>query len=193
MQSNRGSRAWMHYPRKHFDTSDKSAAPFHHRAICKTAHGTAHRALGAITGPNSTQLERVNFYRTPRMFLKHQQAIQYPCASTQLFRDTILRCISRFQVAAQAEMACLDRFSNNRPSQSHQRRCLLVCSRRSLLPDSPPACLRPPGITARSIQLLNKLGEEVHLPAIAALRSIDYALETCFTAWLHILVLSEPY
>jgi putative ABC transport system substrate-binding protein len=40
-------------PRKHFDTSGKSAAPFHHRAICKTAHGAAHRALGAIAGQKS--------------------------------------------------------------------------------------------------------------------------------------------
>jgi hypothetical protein len=45
-----GSLAWMLYPRKHFDTSGKSAAPFHHRTICKTADGAAHRALGVITG-----------------------------------------------------------------------------------------------------------------------------------------------
>ena len=38
----------MLYPRKHFDTSGKSAAPLHHRAICKTAHGTAHRNCGAL-------------------------------------------------------------------------------------------------------------------------------------------------
>jgi len=38
--------AWMLYLRKHFDTSGKSAAPFHHRAICKTAHGAAHRNCG---------------------------------------------------------------------------------------------------------------------------------------------------
>jgi hypothetical protein len=37
----------MLYPRKHFDTSGKSAAPLHHRAICKTAHGAAHRNYGA--------------------------------------------------------------------------------------------------------------------------------------------------
>jgi hypothetical protein len=41
-----GALAWMLYPRKHFDTSGKSAAPFHHRAICKTAHGAAHRNCG---------------------------------------------------------------------------------------------------------------------------------------------------
>ena len=35
---------------KHFDTSGKSGALFHHRAICKTAHDAAQRALGAITG-----------------------------------------------------------------------------------------------------------------------------------------------
>jgi len=33
----------MLYLRKHFDTSGKSAAPFHHRAIYKTADGAAHR------------------------------------------------------------------------------------------------------------------------------------------------------
>ena len=42
-----GSLARMLYPRKHFDTSGKSAAPFHHRAICKTTHGAAHRNCGA--------------------------------------------------------------------------------------------------------------------------------------------------
>src|ERR1700730_7149069 len=42
MQSNRGSLAWMLYPRKHFDMSGKSAAAFDHRAICKTADGAAH-------------------------------------------------------------------------------------------------------------------------------------------------------
>jgi hypothetical protein len=52
-----GSLAWMLYPRKHFDTSGKSAAPFHHRAICKTAHGAAHRALGVITGQKPRQLK----------------------------------------------------------------------------------------------------------------------------------------
>jgi hypothetical protein len=31
---------------KHFDTSGKSVAPLHHRAICKTAHGAAHRNCG---------------------------------------------------------------------------------------------------------------------------------------------------
>jgi len=31
----------MLYPRKHFDMSGKSAAAFHHRAICKTADGAA--------------------------------------------------------------------------------------------------------------------------------------------------------
>jgi hypothetical protein len=36
-----GSLAWMLYPRKHFDMSGKSAAAFHHRAICKTADGAA--------------------------------------------------------------------------------------------------------------------------------------------------------
>src|ERR1700682_2295519 len=50
-----GSLAWMLYPRKHFDMSGKSAAPFHHRAICKTAHGAAHRALGAMTGQKSRE------------------------------------------------------------------------------------------------------------------------------------------
>src|SRR5712691_265107 len=40
----------MLYSRKHFDTSGKSAAPFHHRTICKTADGAARRALGVITG-----------------------------------------------------------------------------------------------------------------------------------------------
>jgi hypothetical protein len=52
-----GSLAWMLYPRKHFDTSGKSVAPFHHRAICKTAHGAAHRALGVITGQKPRQLK----------------------------------------------------------------------------------------------------------------------------------------
>jgi hypothetical protein len=42
---------------KHFDTSGKSAALLHHRAICKTAHGAAHRALGAMTGQKSRQLK----------------------------------------------------------------------------------------------------------------------------------------
>ncbi len=53
------SLAWMLWatPRKHFDTSGKSLALFHHRAICKTAHGPAHRALGAITGQKSRQLK----------------------------------------------------------------------------------------------------------------------------------------
>ena len=36
----------MLYSRKHFDTSGKSAAPFHHRTICKTADGAAHRNCG---------------------------------------------------------------------------------------------------------------------------------------------------
>jgi hypothetical protein len=44
-------------PAKTFDTSGKSPALFHHRAICKTAHGPAHRALGAITGQKSRQLK----------------------------------------------------------------------------------------------------------------------------------------
>jgi hypothetical protein len=48
MQSNRGALAWMLYPRKHFDTSGKSPAPFHHRAICKTARGAAHRNYGDL-------------------------------------------------------------------------------------------------------------------------------------------------
>src|SRR6266849_4049856 len=38
-------------------SSGKSPALFHHRAICKTAHGPAHRALGAITGQKSRQLK----------------------------------------------------------------------------------------------------------------------------------------
>jgi hypothetical protein len=38
----------MLYPRKHFDTSGKSAAPFHHRTICKTADGAAHRNYGDL-------------------------------------------------------------------------------------------------------------------------------------------------
>jgi hypothetical protein len=37
---------------KHFDSSGKSGALIHHRAICKTAHGAARRALGAIAGQN---------------------------------------------------------------------------------------------------------------------------------------------
>jgi hypothetical protein len=45
------------FPRKHFDTSGKSAALLHHRAICKTAHGAPYRALGAITGQKSRQLK----------------------------------------------------------------------------------------------------------------------------------------
>jgi hypothetical protein len=43
--------------RKHFDTSGKSAAQLYRRAICKTAHAAAHRALGAITGQTSRQLK----------------------------------------------------------------------------------------------------------------------------------------
>jgi hypothetical protein len=40
-------------PRKHFDTSGKSAALFHRHAICKTAHGPALQGLfGAIAGKN---------------------------------------------------------------------------------------------------------------------------------------------
>src|ERR1700694_3226303 len=35
MQSNKGSLAWMLYPRKHFDTSGKSPALFQHRATFK--------------------------------------------------------------------------------------------------------------------------------------------------------------
>jgi hypothetical protein len=43
-----GSLAWMLYSRKHFDTSGKSAAPFYHRTICKTADGAAHRNYGDL-------------------------------------------------------------------------------------------------------------------------------------------------
>jgi hypothetical protein len=43
--------------RKPFDTSGKSAAQFHHRAICKAADGAAHRALGAMTSQKSRQLK----------------------------------------------------------------------------------------------------------------------------------------
>ena len=50
MQSKIGSLAWMFWsdPAKHFDTSGKSPALFHHHAICKTpmvllCGGTAQR------------------------------------------------------------------------------------------------------------------------------------------------------
>jgi hypothetical protein len=52
-----GSLEWMLPPRKHFDTSGKSAAPFHHRAICKTAHGPAQRPLWPVTSQNPRQLK----------------------------------------------------------------------------------------------------------------------------------------
>jgi hypothetical protein len=39
----------MLYLRKHFDTSGKSAALFHHRAICETAH-RAGRDHGQLRG-----------------------------------------------------------------------------------------------------------------------------------------------
>jgi hypothetical protein len=51
------SPAWMLPLRKPFDTSGKSAAQFHHRAICKAADGAAHRALGAMTSQKSRQLK----------------------------------------------------------------------------------------------------------------------------------------
>jgi hypothetical protein len=42
------------YPRKHFDTSGKSAALFHHRAICKTPMALPDNGLfGAIAGKKS--------------------------------------------------------------------------------------------------------------------------------------------
>ena len=64
-------------PARHFDTTGKSPislssllaknislnltgkspAPFHHRAICKTAHTAAHRAPGAMTGRKFRQLK----------------------------------------------------------------------------------------------------------------------------------------
>jgi hypothetical protein len=38
-------------PAKHFDTSGKSGAPFHHRAICKTPMALPDNGLfGAIAG-----------------------------------------------------------------------------------------------------------------------------------------------
>jgi hypothetical protein len=48
MQSNRGSLAWMLYPRKHFDMSGKSAAAFHHRAVSKHCQTATTR----VTRPN---------------------------------------------------------------------------------------------------------------------------------------------
>jgi len=40
-------------PRKHFDTSGKSAALFHHHAICKTPMALPNNGLfGAIAGKN---------------------------------------------------------------------------------------------------------------------------------------------
>jgi hypothetical protein len=43
----------LSYPAKHFDTSGKSAAQFHHRAICKTpsplVKTSKARATGAFT------------------------------------------------------------------------------------------------------------------------------------------------
>jgi hypothetical protein len=54
MQSNRGSLAWMLYPRKHFDTSGKSAALLRRRAICKTPLSLPNnRLFGAISGKKS--------------------------------------------------------------------------------------------------------------------------------------------
>ena len=51
MHSNRGGAAvWMPCPRKHFDTSGKSAALFHRRAIVRTAHGQLNGCFGVITG-----------------------------------------------------------------------------------------------------------------------------------------------
>jgi hypothetical protein len=41
-------------PRKHFDTSGKSAALFHHHAICKTPTALPNNGLfGAIAGKKS--------------------------------------------------------------------------------------------------------------------------------------------
>jgi len=36
--------------KKHFDTSGKSPADFHHRAYCRPAHGLARRDLDVIAG-----------------------------------------------------------------------------------------------------------------------------------------------
>jgi hypothetical protein len=45
------------YLRKHFDTSGKSAALLHHRAISKTAHG-AERDHGQLRGIGGAQARR---------------------------------------------------------------------------------------------------------------------------------------
>jgi hypothetical protein len=50
MQRNGGRRHGCLTRKKHFDTSGKSAAHFHHRANRRPAHGPAHRALRVIAG-----------------------------------------------------------------------------------------------------------------------------------------------
>jgi hypothetical protein len=72
MQSSMVSLAWMlsAIPRKHFDTSGKSAALLHHHAICKTRpaprgdviasaseaiHGAAQRKNGLLRRLRSSQ------------------------------------------------------------------------------------------------------------------------------------------
>jgi hypothetical protein len=103
----------MLYPRKHFDTSGKSPAPFHRRAICKTAHGNAHRALGEITGQIQLSLNAKIFRLTTNVSQTigkqfNIPALQLHCFGIQFF------AVSRAS-KWQFKRACLVRFSNNRP------------------------------------------------------------------------------
>jgi hypothetical protein len=80
----------MLYPRKHFDTSGKSPAPLHHRAICKAAHGIAHRALGAITGQIRLSLDVQTFQLTTNVSQTistqfNIPALQLNCFGIQFF------------------------------------------------------------------------------------------------------------
>jgi hypothetical protein len=125
----------------------------HHSIVAQFVRPPTATPIG-LSARLRAQLEREDFPAHHECFSNNRQAVQHPCASVQLFRDTILRCISSFQVAAQAGLP--GSVFNNRPiAQGPQQRCLLACSRRSLyLIHRLLASVHRVLLTARSIRFL---------------------------------------